>query len=85
MRPKLVIATAALLGAPASLVVFHALEAATGVQATPICDQVGVTGVVNHSVIAPCVPYPLQTTCDSGSQGLEPTLVVTDYICVPTP
>jgi hypothetical protein len=52
-------------------------------QAAPLCESVTVMGVTGTHTVGDCVPYSGAVICDTGTQGLSPTLVVKDTVCVP--
>jgi len=51
--------------------------------ASPICEDVAVTGVVNLNPPMVCVPYLFNTSCSTGSTGLPGLVVVHDVTCIP--
>jgi hypothetical protein len=51
--------------------------------ATPLCEQVTVTGVVNAGTPLECIPYPLASECTSGTIFLGIFGKVDHQICVP--
>jgi hypothetical protein len=55
--------------------------------AYPICVGAGYqSSVIGDGSIGPvCESYPDAVTCDTGTEGLSPTLVITHEVCVPAP
>lgn len=74
----------ALLGSSALLVVLWTAVAAPA-QADPICAGVTVSGTVTGTrQVGPfCQPYPGPVLCMNTGAGLDPTVLVRTYICVP--
>jgi hypothetical protein len=57
--------------------------AGASAQAAPLCESVTVLGVTGTHTVGDCIPYSGAVICDTGTQGLSPTLVVKDTACVP--
>jgi hypothetical protein len=53
--------------------------------ATPVCENVTTSGLVNFNPNPTCIPYGQGVTCLAGPVGLEPTLVVHYLVCIPAP
>lgn len=60
-----------------------ALTTAPAAEATPLCQFVAVTGVVNQPVGPVCVPYGGTISCEGGTRGLL-LVTVTTVICLPS-
>ncbi len=74
----------ALLGTSAVLAALGVAVAAPA-QAYPICVGATVSGTAtgNHEVGPYCQPYPWSTLCMKTGVGLDPTVMVRTYVCVP--
>jgi len=74
----------ALLGTSALLAVLG-IAAATPAHADPICAGVTVSGTATgtHQVGPYCQPYPWPVLCMTTRAGLDPTVLVRTYVCVP--
>ena len=66
----------------ASVVLAPVLPAQTA-YATPLCQDVGVSGIVTVDPNPVCVPYPFEPSCSVGGVGQPGVLYVSNQICVP--
>lgn len=74
----------ALLGTSAVIAALGIAVAAPA-QADPICVGATVSGTATgtHEVGPYCQPYPWSTLCAKTGVGLDPTVVVRTFVCVP--
>lgn len=64
-----------------------AVGTASPAAADPLCQSASVSGTLTGpQTIGPfCIPYGLGTICNSGTEGLSPTLLVSQTVCIPKP